>query len=88
MSLTLEKQDTPAKKQCSTQQHTPVGYVVVEEVIRLMGRMEDDRLFTQQMLVSEKQRVHNLRSQIDELAFKRLMELPAAVQKGMNIFWL
>ena len=58
------------------------GFSVVEEVIRLLGRMEDDRLSTQKILLHEKQRVNNLQSQIDHLAFKRLVDLPDAVQKG------
>ena len=62
------------------------GHEVVEEVIRLMARMEEDRLSTQQMLLNERQRVHHLGSQIDELAFRRLLDLPAAVQKGMDKF--
>lgn len=90
-SSTLEKTDTPrytstvqsVKKQDSARQH--VGYDVVEEVIRLLGRMEDDRLSTQQMLVNERQRVNNLRSLIDGLAFQRLTDLPSAVQKGTHI---
>ena len=85
MSSALEKADTPPKKRCSTQQH--MTYDVVEEVIRLLGRMEEDRLSTQEMLVTERQRVNHLRSQIDDLAFKRLLDLPAAVQKGMDTFW-
>ena len=79
ISSALEKANTPPKKRCSTQQH--MTYVVVEEVIRLLGRMEEDRLSTQEMLITERERVNHLRSQIDELAFKRLVDLPAAVQK-------
>ena len=74
-----------AEKQHSAHQH--LGFDVVEEVMRLMARMEDDRLSTQQMLINERQRVNHLRSQIDQLAFKRLMDLPAAVQKGMYIYF-
>ena len=59
-----------------------MSYTVVDEVIRLLGRLERDRLSTQQMLVQEKQRVNLLNSEIDRLAFKRLVELPAAVQNG------
>ncbi|CAB3981261.1 Hypothetical predicted protein [Paramuricea clavata] len=78
-SSSLEKSNTSAEKQHSAHQH--LGFDVVEEVVRLMARMEDDRLSTQQMLINERQRVNHLRSQIDQLAFKRLMDLPAAVQK-------
>ncbi|XP_028391567.1 coiled-coil domain-containing protein 178-like isoform X2 [Dendronephthya gigantea] len=58
-----------------------IGYDVVDEVMKLLKRMEDDRLSTQQMLVNERQRVSHLGTQIDEFAFKRLLELPVAVQR-------
>ena len=70
------------ENQHSSRQH--VGYDVVEEVIRLLARMEDDRLSTQEMLVNERHRVNKLRSLIDGLAFQRLTDLPSAVQKGMD----
>ena len=88
----LDRTDTPrysgtiqfVEKQHSARQH--VGYDVVEEVIRLLGRMEDDRLTTQKMLANERQRVNSLRSLIDGLAFQRLTDLPSAVQKGINMY--
>ena len=89
-SSTSDKADTTrntstvqsVEKQHSSRQH--VGYDVVEEVIRLLARMEDDRLSTQEMLVNERNRVNKLRSLIDGLAFQRLTDLPSAVQKGMD----
>lgn len=69
------------RQQPTMQRHLCVD--VVEEVIRLMVRLEDDKLSTQEMLMKEVKRLKHLRSQIDHLAFKRLVDLPAAVQKGM-----
>ena len=59
-----------------------MGYNVVDEVLRLLGRLERDRLATQQTLVQETKRVSLLKNEIDRLAFKRLTQLPTAVQKG------
>ena len=73
----------------------PKEYDVIEEVINLLGRMESDRLSTQDTLVKERERVQKLRDQIDTQAYKRMHDLPLAVQrgkysrpftKGMNIY--
>ena len=84
MSSTLQSGLTlaSAEKPSSAEHH--IGYDYVDEVMKLLKRMEDDRLCAQQMLVNERQRVSHLRSQIDEFAFKRLLELPIAVQRGIS----
>lgn len=58
------------------------GHNIVEEVLTLLGRLETDRVNTEQMLVKEKERVKQLGRSIDEHACKRMHELPVAVQKG------
>ena len=57
-------------------------YDVIEEVISLLGRMESDRLSTQDSLVKERERVQKLRDEIDAQAYKRMHDLPLAVQRG------
>lgn len=54
---------------------------VIEEVINLLGRMESDRLSTQDALVKERERVQKLRDEIDMQAYKRMHDLPLAVQR-------
>ena len=60
----------------------PKGYDVIEEVITLLGRMESDGLSTQDALVKERERVQSLRDDIDAQAYKRMYDLPLAVQRG------
>ena len=60
----------------------PKEYDVIEEVITLLGRMESDRLSTQDGLVKERERVQFLRNEIDAQAYKRMHDLPLAVQRG------
>ena len=55
---------------------------MIEEVISLLGRMESDRLSTQDALVKERERVQKLRDEIDAQAYKRMHDLPLAVQRG------
>ncbi len=55
---------------------------MIEDVITLLGRMESDRLSTQDALVKERERVQSLRDEIDTQAYKRMHDLPLAVQKG------
>lgn len=57
------------------------GYDIIEEVITLLGRMESDRLSTQEALAIEQQRVQSLRDEIDSKAYKRMHDLPLAVQR-------
>ncbi|RMX48295.1 hypothetical protein pdam_00014726 [Pocillopora damicornis] len=59
----------------------PKEYDLIEEVITLLGRMESDRLSTQDGLVKERERVQFLRNEIDAQAYKRMHDLPLAVQR-------
>lgn len=69
-------------KSIKTSEVLPKGYDVIEEVITLLGRMESDRLSTQDALVKERERVQSLRDEIDAQAYKRMHDLPLAVQRG------
>lgn len=60
----------------------PKEYDVIEEVISLLGRMESDRVTTEETLAKEKERVQSLRDEIDSKANKRMHDLPLAVQRG------
>ena len=68
-----------------TSEVLPKGYDVIEEVVTLLGRMESDRLSTQDALVKERERVQSLRNEIDAQAYKRMHDLPLAVQRGIVI---
>ena len=46
--------------------------------------MECDRIATQEALIKERERVLFLRNEIDTLAYKRMYDLPLAVQKGRS----
>ena len=63
-----------------------LGYEIIEEVVTLLGRMESDRETTSQTLVKEEERVQFLENEIDRHAYKRMHELPLAVQRGRGIF--
>lgn len=76
----ISKVSTP--KSVKTTEVLPKGYDVIEEVITLLGRMESDRLSTQDALVNERERVQFLRNEIDAQAYKRMYDLPLAVQRG------
>ena len=80
----LDRPDTTQSSEKANSAVSHLGYDLVEEIVRLFGRMEDDRLVTQKMLSSERKKVERLRTKIDQLAFKRLVELPVAIQTGMN----
>ena len=73
-------------KTIKTAEVLPKGYDVIEEVITLLGRMESDRLSTQDALVKERERVQFLRNEIDTLAYKRMYDLPLAVQRGKGSY--
>lgn len=70
------------KSAAKTADIVPKEYEVIEEVITLLGRMESDRLSTQDTLVNERERVQRLRDEIDAQAYKRMHDLPLAVQRG------
>lgn len=75
----MSKVSTPKS---ATGEIVPKEYDVIEEVITLLGRMESDRLSTQDGLVKERERVQFLRNEIDAQAYKRMHDLPLAVQRG------
>lgn len=54
---------------------------VIEEVITLLARLENDRIETEKGLKNEKDRVVRLNNKIDNLCLRRMTELPAIVQR-------
>ena len=78
----ISKLSTPKSVTKSAEMPFPKEHDVIEEVISLLGRMESDRLSTQDALVKERERVQKLRDEIDMQAYKRMHDLPLAVQKG------
>ena len=74
----------------SSKQHTSLEYEipylgadeVIEEVVTLLAKLEDDRQETLKSLRQERDRVGNLGAKIDSLASQRMSELPQAVQRG------
>lgn len=58
---------------------------VIEEVITLLARLENDRIETEKGLKNEKDRVVRLNNKIDNLCLRRMTELPAIVQRGKNV---
>lgn len=54
---------------------------VVDEVITLLARLENDRQEVINKLEQEKEKVIRLNGKIDRLCLKRLVEMPAVVQK-------
>lgn len=59
---------------------------VIEEVITLLARLENDRIETEKGLKNEKDRVVRLNNKIDNLCLRRMTELPAIVQRGKKMF--
>ena len=57
-------------------------YAILDEVLSLLSRMESDRLTTEQALAKERDRVLHLGNEIDRHAYKRMQDLPVAVQRG------
>ena len=80
------KLSTPKSAAKSVEVLVPKEYDVIEEVINLLGRMESDRLSTQDALVKERERVQKLRDEIDAQAYKRMHDLPLAVQRGKYMY--
>ncbi|XP_059162874.1 coiled-coil domain-containing protein 178-like [Physella acuta] len=54
---------------------------VIDEVIVLLARLENDRQETQETYIKEVLRTNMLRKKIDDLRYRRLTELPALVQR-------
>lgn len=55
---------------------------VIEEVITLLARLENDRVETEKTLKNEQERVVRLNNKIDNLCLRRMTELPSIVQRG------
>ena len=84
--IAISKLSTPKSAAKSAEMPGPKEYDVIEEVINLLGRMESDRISTQDALVKERERVQKLRDEIDMQAYKRMHDLPLAVQRGKYIY--
>ncbi|XP_062617732.1 coiled-coil domain-containing protein 178-like [Saccostrea cucullata] len=54
---------------------------VIEEVITLLARLENDKIETEKFLRNEEERVERLSNKIDNLCLRRMTELPAIVQR-------
>ena len=57
---------------------------VLEEVTTLLAHLEKDRREVKKALEQERNRSQMLAAKIDKLAEKRMLELPASVQKGKS----
>lgn len=58
---------------------------VIEEVIKLLARLELDRRSTFEQLEAEKYRAAELQNRIDRLSFARLIAFPSIVQRGILV---
>ncbi len=58
------------------------GEMVIKETLLLLGRMETDRVNTIKALISQRERVLQLKAKIDEYAHRRMYFMPIAVQRG------
>ena len=56
---------------------------VIDEVMTLLARLENDRQDTDVAFEREKDRVVRLADKVDAHCRRRITELPAVVQKGM-----
>ena len=56
---------------------------VIDEILTLLARLEDDRQETDIAYEREKERVIRLANKIDSHCQRRITELPAVVQKGI-----
>lgn len=59
---------------------------VLDEVVTLLARLENDRIDILKALENEKQKVVRLNDKIDHLCLVRMRELPIAVQRGRLFF--
>ena len=55
---------------------------VIDEVITLLARLENDRQITYDSYLQEIARANKLIEKIDELQLRKLREMPALVQRG------
>lgn len=58
---------------------------VVDEVMTLLARLENDRRQTRKNLKREQDRISMLQGRIDQMAQRRLEEFSEAVQNGMSV---
>ena len=61
---------------------------MIDEIMTLLARLENNRQETEAAYEREKERVIRLANKIDSHCQRRITELPAVVQKGMHIFSL
>ncbi|XP_064605202.1 coiled-coil domain-containing protein 178-like [Liolophura sinensis] len=54
---------------------------VIEEVMTLLARLDNDRQLTEEKLKNEKSKVQNLEDRMEALGMKRLVDLPELVQQ-------
>ena len=57
---------------------------MIDEILTLLARLEDDRQETDIAYEREKERVIRLANKIDSHCQRRITELPAVVQKGRH----
>ena len=57
---------------------------VLDEVLRLLARLELDRQTTFEKITSEICRVAELQNRVDRLALARIITFPSVVQKGIS----
>lgn len=55
---------------------------VLDEVLKLLARLELDRQTTYEKLKREKCRVAELQNRVDRLALARIITFPSIIQKG------
>lgn len=55
---------------------------VIEEVMTLLARLDNDRQLTQEKLKNERSKVQKLEDRMEALGMKRLVDLPQLVQQG------
>lgn len=56
--------------------------IVIDRVLQLVSRLETDRSEMEKLLEQERNRTRSLHEKIDWHAYRRIQELPKAVQKG------
>ncbi len=85
-----EKKSESSKKSGPSLVEYEIPYLgaedVIDEVITLLAKLENDRRETKKTLKDEKKRTEMLSSKIDNLSEQRLQALPEAVQKGKMSF--
>ena len=83
--MTVTPRLSSAKSEDQVEPELLPGHDITDEVLTLLGRLETDRVNTEQMLKNERERVKQLGNSIDQLACRRMQELPNAVQRGIKL---